>query len=123
MIPREINPDDPITLKEACEIVFRNTVGPDTLKAAAAAGNLEVSKIGRTLFTTLRDARELHRKCLVEQRAPASISTRPAKSGSSETEDASSAQASARATVEMLKRISGSTSGGSTSRRQARARS
>jgi hypothetical protein len=123
MLMREINPDDPITLKEACEIVFRNTVGPDTLKAAAAAGNLGMSKIGRTLFTTLRDARELHRKCLVEQRAPASISIQRARSGSSETEEVSSAQAGARATVEMLKRLSENTSAESTPRRRQRARS
>lgn len=123
MSPREINPDDPVTLKEACEIVFRNTITHWTLRSAAKAGRLPVSLIGRTLYTTLRDARELHEKCRVEQKAPGSISIQRAGNGSSETEAVSSAQAGARATVQMLKSLSGSTSEGSTSPRRHRARS
>lgn len=45
--------EDPITLKEACEMVFRNTVTPATLRAEAGRGRLEISRIGKRDFTTL----------------------------------------------------------------------
>jgi hypothetical protein len=81
--------DDPITLKEACEIVFRNTCTPATLRAESKRGNLDISRIGKRDFTTLRSARELFDKCRVEQKAPASIVTRRAVSTSSATDRAS----------------------------------
>lgn len=60
--------DDPITLKEACEIVFRNTCAVATLRAEADRGRLNISKIGKRYYTTLRSARELYEKCRVDQK-------------------------------------------------------
>jgi hypothetical protein len=122
MSPREIPDDDPVTLKEACEIVFRNTITPATLKAAARAGRLPVSLIGRCYFTTIRDAKALHHQCLVEQKAPVSILIRRAESGSSETARVSSALDALRASTDALKGSSRNTSLASTNRQRARSR-
>lgn len=110
--------DDPITLAEACEIVFRNTVRPATLRAEAARGHLQISRIGRRDFTTLRDARELYEKCRVERKAPGSISTRDENNGLSETEQLLSARAAAHVMVNGLKLLSKDTSAKSTGRRR-----
>ena len=42
-----IGRDDPITLEEACRIVFRDTIKPATLRAEVARGNLIIERIGR----------------------------------------------------------------------------
>jgi hypothetical protein len=60
--------DDPVTLKEACEIVFRNKITPSTLRAEAARGRLVLSRIGRQDFTTLRDVRAMVAECRVVER-------------------------------------------------------
>lgn len=75
--------NDPITLKEACEIVFRNTVTPATLRAEAGRGRIEIARIGKRDFTTLRSARELFERCRVEREAQGSISTPSGKLGQS----------------------------------------
>lgn len=62
--------DDPITLKEACEIVFRNQCGVATLRAEAKRGRLTVFKIGRGYFTTLRNVREMVEMCRVINTPP-----------------------------------------------------
>lgn len=111
-----INENDPITLAEACEIVFRNTIKPATLLAEHGRGRLVISKIGRAYFTTLRDARELLEKCRVEREARGSISTKNAGNGLSETDSVSCARAGANQAVSMLKSLSKNTLGKSTSR-------
>ncbi len=95
--------DDPVTLREACEIVFRNTVTPATLRAEAARGRLVISRIGKRDFTTLRDARGLLAKCHVQNHHPAYISTRAASNGSSETDRLSSAQVALSMSLSRLK--------------------
>lgn len=110
------NDDDPVTLQEACDIVFRGRITPATLRAEAGRGKITIAKIGKRYFTTLREARELFDRCHAEPEARTSTSTRAADSGSSETDNASSARAAANATVEMLKGLSKPTSGGSTGR-------
>ena len=62
--------DDPITLKEACEIVFRNQCRVATLRAEAKRGRLTVFKIGRSYFTTLRNVREMVEMCRVINSPP-----------------------------------------------------
>mgnify|MGYP003349861379 CR=1 FL=1 len=37
--------DDPVTLQEACDIVFRGKVGPTTLRSEAAKGRLRITRI------------------------------------------------------------------------------
>lgn len=118
--PRTIDDTDPITLKEACEIVFRRSCTVYTLRAEAARGRLEVAKIGKRYYTTLRSARSLYAKCLEGNPRPASISTLVGDSGSSETVDSSSARAALRQSVAVLKKSSPNISPKNTSRSVAR---
>jgi len=67
---------DPITLKEACELVFKGKIGVTSLRAAAAGGKLSIFRIGRQDFTTLRDVREFIEQCRAESHRPASTTTR-----------------------------------------------
>ncbi len=85
--------DDPITLKEACELVFRGRIGVATLRAEAAKGRLALLRIGRQDFTTLRDMRELVELCRVEKPRRDSTWTPSARRGLSATARDSSAQA------------------------------
>ena len=78
--------DDPITLAEACDLVFRGTITEASLRAEERRGTLDTFKIGRRTFTTINDLREMQRKCRVTRKAPASISTGDANNGSLETE-------------------------------------
>ena len=103
MTARLPSDDDPVTLKEACEIVFRNTIGPGTLLTAAARGQITISRIGRRNFTTLREARSLLASCRVESNHLAFTSTKAAGNGLSETDHVSSAQAALKATLSRLK--------------------
>lgn len=95
--------DDPITLKEACEIVFRGTVTPSTLRAEAGRGRLDIARIGKRDFTTLHSARELFRKCQDEKRPLAFTSTPRESNGLSETVRASSVQAALSKSIDRLK--------------------
>jgi hypothetical protein len=77
--------DTLITLKDACEIFFGGRVTVATLKAEHARGNLEMSKIGRSYFTTLAKLKAMDAKCLVEAPARASGSIRSEAHGPSST--------------------------------------
>lgn len=114
--------DDPITLKEACEIVFRNTCTVATLRAEAERGNLEISRIGKRLYTTLSSARALYAKCRVEKARHGSISTRSGDNGSSATVQVLSAQAALSRTMRELRNTSPNSSGRNTNRRAAQTR-
>ena len=95
--------DDPVTLKEACEIVFRGAITPSTLRAEAARGRLALKRIGRQDFTTLRDVRAMVDECRVEKPRRGSISTRREKRGLSVTARDSSAQAALEKTLRALR--------------------
>lgn len=71
--------DDPVTLQQACDIVFKGAITPWSLKAEAGRGKLEIFKVGRRQFTTLRAVRAL---CQGKQ-SPASTSTPREKLGRS----------------------------------------
>ena len=45
--------DTLITLKDACDIFFGGRITVATLKSEHAKGNLDMSKIGRSYFTTI----------------------------------------------------------------------
>lgn len=98
---------DAITLKDAASH-FGYTV--DTLKAEARRDRLTIYKIGRRLYTTPADIREMVQKCRVEQKVRDFTLIRPESSTLSETERASSAQAAARETVLWLRSSSRNTS-------------
>jgi hypothetical protein len=67
----ELPDDEPITLAEACRVIFKGAIGPDTLMAEAARGRLTMEKIGRRWFVTPAAIREMRRKCEVVQQAKA----------------------------------------------------
>lgn len=57
--------DAPMTLKEACRVVFKDAVSVATLMAEYRRGNLVIYKIGRQYFTTWRELNEMLGKCCV----------------------------------------------------------
>ena len=62
--------DRPLTLKQACEVIFDGAISVATLKAEHRRGNLELFKIGRAYFTTRRHVEAMIEKCKLH--APAS---------------------------------------------------
>lgn len=104
---------DTITLRDAADH-FGFTVW--TLKGEASRGRLTTYKIGKRLYTTPADIREMIQKCRVEQKGHGFTLIRNASSGSSETERALSARARAQEIVTRLKNTSPNTSATSTSR-------
>ena len=110
--------DSPMTLAEVCEIVFRGTIKPSTLRAEAAKGRLDISRIGKRDFTTLRAVREMQERCLVAHKAPGSGSTKDVGHGSSETARLLSARAALEATVRELRKPSQPTLESNTVRRR-----
>src|SRR5262245_50876368 len=87
--------DDPITLKEACQIAFRNRVKIATLRAEAARGNLITFRIGNKDFTTLRHIREMNERkqvCQPARKVPGFTSTRKDDNGLSDTDNILSAR-------------------------------
>lgn len=62
----DLRPDQPISLKAACEIIFEGSISPATLKAEHGRGNLELFKIGRAYFTTRRHVEAMIEKCRLQ---------------------------------------------------------
>jgi hypothetical protein len=114
--------DDPITLREACEIVFANKIKVATLRVEAERGKLVIFRVGRRDFTTLRSVREMVRKCQDAGQHRGSTSTASDASGLSETARVSSAQAALNQTVLALKRDLPHTSARSINRSAGRTR-
>ena len=99
--------DDPITLKDAAQ---HHGFTVSTLKAEAARGRLTTYKIGKRLYTTPADIKEMVRQCRVERKAPGFTLILSESNGLSETDLALSAQVAARATADLLKRRLANTS-------------
>ena len=55
--------DEPLTLAEACQLIFRKTISPATLRAEADRGRLVIERIGRRDFVTRRAIREMRQLC------------------------------------------------------------
>jgi hypothetical protein len=72
---RALDEDTLITLRDASEIVFNKQISVAVLKAQIAPGNLRVSKIGRSYFTTPRDVKEMVERCRVKAQGQNSGST------------------------------------------------
>lgn len=114
--------DEPLTLADACREVFKDRIGPASLRAEAARGRLVIEKVGRTHFVTRAAIREMREKCRVvqPQKAPVSGFSRNESapmapmslpSGASATmDDTSVALASVLLTVEALSKNSRDTS-------------
>lgn len=121
--------DEPLTLTEACKVIFKGAIGPDTLMAEAARGRLTMEKIGRRWFVTPAAIREMRKKCEVAQPAKArgsgfsqgaSETESPSRlSGSSETDRVNTARDAARMKLRKLNESLPTTSLKNTNRRQA----
>lgn len=99
-----IGEDDPITLQEAVDMVFRGTVKVSTLRVEALRGNVEIFKVGRRHFTTLRSVRGMMDKCREKRKARGSILTASANNGPSEMEQATTARVALNQTLQGLRR-------------------
>jgi hypothetical protein len=115
--------DSPITLEEACKLYPGASYRVSTLRAAADRDELVIFLLGRRYHTTPADMADWVARCREKSPRLVSISTALENSGSSETEEISSAQAAASNTVEMLKKLSQNTSDESTGRKRPQRRS
>lgn len=103
---------DPITLQQACELVFDNAITPAALRAEAKRGNLNMFKVGRRHFTTRHDLKEMQKKCRLDLAEKDLVSTSKSSApgmdvsrlpvGSSEMARANSAQAALEMTLQAL---------------------
>ena len=110
--------DDPITLRDACEVIYKGRIKLSTLRAEAARGRLDIFRLGRTDFTTRKDLREMERRCRAAKQARDCISIRREGNSLSETEQLSSAQDALRRSVLALKGTSRNTLARSMNRRR-----
>jgi hypothetical protein len=109
-----VRDDQLITLEHAAEIFLGSRRHVSTLRAEIRRGNLAVSKIGRSYWTTLASLREMAAKCLVEAPAPASGLIKKEEPGPSSMDGGATAQAALAKTLDGLKGCSGNTSPEST---------
>jgi hypothetical protein len=114
--------DDPITLKEAASMVYRGKISASTLLLEAGRGNVDIFKVGRRWFTTLRSVREMSERCQGKRRGPGSTSIESGSNGLSEMDRVSSALVALSQTTRALKSSSRNTSPESTDRPQLRRR-
>jgi hypothetical protein len=115
--------NDLITLKEACEIFFGGRVTVAVLKAEHAKGNLDMSKIGRSYFTTIAKLKEMAEKCRVEAPDHGSGQIKGEIHGPSSMADPAIAQGAALKRLGELKQHFGITSKESTGRPKLKRRS
>jgi hypothetical protein len=96
--------DDPITLREACKLFPLAHLTVSTLRAEFRRDRLLIFPIGKRDYTTMREMREMVRRCQTEgNRRRRSSSTLREFNGSS-TERLASAQAALSQTVQVLKK-------------------
>jgi hypothetical protein len=108
--------DSPITLDEACALYPGARYKVSTLRAAADRGELVIFLLGRRYHTTPADMADWVARCREKSPRLVSISTLVGATGSSETEQVSSARAAVSETVERLKGLSKPTSAASIGR-------
>ena len=118
-----MNDDQLIPLRRAAEIFLGNARHVATLRSEATRGNLVVSKIGRSYWTTLARLKEMDKKCQGDHLARGSGGTETEKPLPSSMVDPIIAQGSALRKLDELKQHFGSTSKRSTSRPSLKRRS
>jgi hypothetical protein len=107
---RSISEDQLLTLEHAAEIFLGSRKHVSTLRAEIQRGNLAVSKIGRSYWTTLGRLKQMDAKCLVEVQVQGSGSIKREAVGRSSTDDGASAQAALLKNLDGLRSSSGNTS-------------
>jgi hypothetical protein len=96
---QHLNPDEPITLAEACRLFSCAKLTVSTLRAEHRRGRLTIFRIGRRDYTTVGDMNDLVRKCREESRRRESIP----RSNLSETQRTESALNAVSETIGRLK--------------------
>jgi len=117
-----MNDNQLIPLRKAAEIFLGDARHVATLRAEASRGNLVVSKIGRSYWTTLARLKDMDEKCQGDHQARNSGSTKSDSLSPSSTVDPIIAQGSALRTLDALKKHFGTTSKASTDRPKLRRR-
>jgi hypothetical protein len=115
--------DQLIPLRRAAEIFLGHPRHVATLRAEAARGNLVVSKIGRSYWTTLTRLKEMDKKCQGDHLARVSGSTSDERPSPSSMVDPTIAQGSALRKLDRLSEHFGITSRKSISRPAVKRRS
>jgi hypothetical protein len=95
--------EDPITLDDAIKLFPGARLTKSTLRAERDRGNLDIFRLGKRDYTTRKSMREMVRTCRENARHRVSTATQSGINGSSETDQASSAQAALKQTVTALK--------------------
>lgn len=101
-----MEPDEPITLAEACGLYPRSRLTVSTLRAEAQRGRLRIFRLGKRDYTTVESMREMVRRCQEDDPRRGSTWIRNEGSGLSETARSSSARESLNMTVQRLKKSS-----------------
>ena len=89
---RAVADDQLLTLEHAAELFLGDRRRVSTLRAEAVRGNLMISKIGRSYWTTLARLKEMDAKCRVEVPVRASGSIRKEEPGLSLTAEGAAAR-------------------------------
>jgi hypothetical protein len=111
--PVDVGEDDPLRLAEAARIAFPDgSMTASGLRRERDRGHLAVERIAGKDYTTLRDIREMRKRCRVTGKVPASgfnrqgeietVASSSKPSGSSEMDPSNAALASARARIKAL---------------------
>jgi hypothetical protein len=114
--PNSIGPDTPLRLEIAAAIAFPDGgMTASGLRKEHSKGRLEFERIANKDFVTLKQIEEMRKKCALSNRQGLNLDPPGRKKsrlafGSSETKDASAAQASARASAQRLRSRSRNTS-------------
>ena len=73
----DLRPDQPISLKAVCEIIFEGSITPVTLKAEHRRRTLELFKIGRAHFATRWHVEAMMEQCRLQSRPSVSRGALP----------------------------------------------
>lgn len=73
----ELNPDDPITLKDACAIFFHDAITPKSLRTERDKGNLVTEKIAGREFVTPAAIAAMRERCQTGPKKAASPEPAP----------------------------------------------
>ena len=62
--------DAPLTLQEACDLIFRGNISPATLRSEARRGRLVIERIGNKDFVTPTAIKEMRKLCEITGTRP-----------------------------------------------------
>ena len=104
-----MNEDDPLPLREACNLYPQARLTVSTLRAEHGRGRLAIFRLGKRDYTTPRSMREMVRRCQDDASRPASTLTAPGSNGLSAMDNATSALDALKLTATKLRQSSANT--------------